>query len=194
MSRPKVAILIPSKDQWAAEFGMCLASMVPNALQVARVGLINERGGMITGARCALVKQALDGPLGADYCMWLDADMTFPPNIVERLLAHNKDIVGATYCRRVPPFNLLGRELHGEADTGLVEMETMPGGCMLIKADVYSKLTWPWYYESYDGGMIHSEDYNFCADAIKAGYSVWCDMDMTKELGHIGSQCVYYGS
>lgn len=195
MSQPKVAILIPSHDHWSGDFGMALATMVPTALQVARVGLINEKSSMITAARNNLTQQALDS-FGADYMLWLDSDMTFPPDVLQRLLAHGKDIVGATYCRRVPPYNLLGKEKGDFAKSGLVEMLTMPGGCMLIRADVYRKLKWPWYFETYNvvkgENKAHSEDYNFCGKAIKAGYRIWCDMLLTREIGHIGSQCVQY--
>lgn len=195
VEKPKVAILIPSHDHWSGDFGMALASMVPTALHAARVGLLNEKSSMITSARNNLAQRALT-EFEADYMLWIDSDMTFPPDLLQRLMAHDRDICGATYCRRVPPYNLLGDELGDGAEHGLVEMRTMPGGCMLVKADVYRKLKWPWYWETYN--VVHgerkigSEDYQFCMKAIKAGYKIWCDMDVTREIGHIGSQCVQY--
>lgn len=195
MNKPKLAILIPSHDQWSAEFGMALATLAPVALQSFRVGLLNERSSMITASRNNLAKRALED-FGADYMLWIDSDMTFPGDLAQRLHAHGKDICGATYCRRVPPYNLLGKQVREDEDVGLVEMVNLPGGCVMVKASVYQKLVWPWYYETYNvkhgEQVIGSEDYNFCGKATKAGYRIWCDLDLTREIGHIGSQRVQY--
>jgi cellulose synthase/poly-beta-1,6-N-acetylglucosamine synthase-like glycosyltransferase len=40
-----------------------------------------------------------------------------------------------------------------------------------------------------DVSMV-SEDYNFCIRARRAGYQIWCDMDLTFQTGHIGNQVV----
>jgi hypothetical protein len=68
---------------------------------------------------------------------------------------------------------------------------------MMVNADVYRKLKWPWYFETYNvvKGVqtIGSEDYQFCGKALKAGYRIWCDMDLTYEIGHLGSQVVQMG-
>ncbi len=56
---------------------------------------------MLTESRHRLVAEAL--AWGATHLLWLDADHVFPENAIPRLLAHNVDVVGANYPRRVTP-------------------------------------------------------------------------------------------
>lgn len=196
---PKVVVLIPSSDTFKADMGMSLAGMTAYSMYGASMALINEKSSMITKARNSLVQKALD--LGAEWMLFVDSDMTFPADALLRLLAHEKDIVGATYAKRVPPYETLGHFL-GEArqlEGGLIEADFMPGGFLLINADVFRKMTDPererqlWFHEDYsdtgpDGVM--SEDYVFCRSARAAGYQIWCDLDLTGQITHIGEQHV----
>jgi hypothetical protein len=43
----------------------------------------------------------------------------------------------------------------------------------------------------FGGNKNMGEDYNFCAKAQKYGFEVWCDIDLSFELGHIGEQTVF---
>ena len=191
---PKLAVLIPSSDIWQADFGMSVAACVSNSMRVARIGIINEKSSMITAARNNLVVRALSHE--ADYVFFVDSDMFFPADSIARLMAHDKDIVGCTYNKRVPPYETLGVQKAKDIPTpqsGLVEMENLPGGFVLIKTSVFRNLKWPYYYETYENDgkgkcVITSEDYNFCKKAEKAGYKIWCDVDLTFDIGHIGQQ------
>src|SRR3990167_6242688 len=41
---------------------------------------------------------------GSEYILFSDDDMIYPPDTLERLLAHGKDIIGTLYnIRRLPP-------------------------------------------------------------------------------------------
>jgi hypothetical protein len=40
---------------------------------------------------------------------------------------------------------------------------------------------------------LRGEDANFCREARRAGYKVWCDCDLTMGMVHIGKQCVSLG-
>jgi hypothetical protein len=92
---------------------------------------------------------------GAGLFVLHNTDMTFPPNTLVRLLSHNKEVVGATYNKRVPPFETLGR-LKGQkpseedlAKGGIWPAELLPTGCLLIKMTVFQKIGWPYFYETY---------------------------------------------
>ena len=40
------------------------------------------------------------------------------------------------------------------------------------------------------GAEYISEDINFCRKALRYGYRLWCDLNLTWELQHIGKQHV----
>jgi len=40
---------------------------------------------------------------------------------------------------------------------------------------------------------LRGEDANFCREAQRAGYKIWCDCDITMGMVHIGKQCVSLG-
>jgi hypothetical protein len=194
--RPKgVAICVPSNDMVHADFAMCLAALTYSAR--TPIAILNTKGSLVVTNRNALVDQA--ALVNAEWILFLDSDLLFPRDAIARLLAHDKDIVGATYCKRVPPYEVLGRTLDGdrlEAATGLVEVSGLPTGCLLIRRSVFEQLEKPYFRtpahaDNEIPGLpahIEGEDYYFCRVAREAGFSVWLDVDLTMQIGHIGQQ------
>jgi hypothetical protein len=127
--------------------------MTLSAMHGVTMALMSLEGSMITKSRNDLVKAAIEHNM--DYLLFVDSDLIHPADALLRLLNHQKDIVGATYNKRVPPYETLGRLL-GEKPTleeyekgGLYRADLMPGGFMLVKVSVYKELGWPWYFETY---------------------------------------------
>jgi len=154
---PRIAIVCPSSSSVSNHFAVSLAAVLSHSVANGlAMGVINEAGSMVSKARNNLVDKAINvGEGGADYLFWTDSDMIYPADAILRLLKHGKDIVGATYNMRLPPHKTLGHFLGEKRDLsggGLIEADYMPGGLMLIKADVYRKLAWPWYFECYRRG------------------------------------------
>src|SRR5947208_1793411 len=52
--------------------------------------------------RNKLAQRAIDA--GAEWLMFIDDDHTFPKDLLLRLLAHDKPVVGALYMQRMVPF------------------------------------------------------------------------------------------
>lgn len=158
---PALAICMPSFSTIMADTAMALSALTSYTVNVraARVALCNQKASMITMARNDLVSRSLD--LGADYILFVDSDLTFPPDAAVRLMGHGRDIVGATYSKRVPPFETLGK-LKGRWEDfkagGLCPAEFLPGGFLMIKADVFRKVPWPWFHETMQrpGGSMDS--------------------------------------
>jgi hypothetical protein len=149
MTRPHVAICLPSVGTHESETALSLAAMtIINRSQGLNQSLIGHQQAGIADSRNTLVRSALD--VDADYLFWVDSDMAFDPSGMIRLLQHDKDIAGATYPRRVPPYIVNGRPLKGEIfDEELQEMDFMPFGFMLIKAEVFRNIPEPWFTEAY---------------------------------------------
>lgn len=142
-------------------------------------------------ARNHIVQDALKD--NSDYLFFLDADMIFPPDVLMRLLNHNKDIINALAFRRICPHYpciFKWNEKEGTYETmeyygGLMTVDATGMACMLIKTDVFRKMKRPWYY--YDQHLF-SSDLTFCKNAKKLGYKIWIDSSL--KIGHLGSDKV----
>lgn len=124
---------------------------------------------------------------GATHLMCIEDD-TFPPlDAIERLLAHDKDIVCGWYPKRQPgprigvPIVLKNgkRQTLDDPDayTGLAELYTAPMGCTLIKTDVFRKIEMPWFVTT----AQLTQDSFFSQKARDAGYTLWCDTSIRCE-------------
>ena len=186
-SEPTIAIGIPSGDMVHADFAMRLATLCLNP--GAKSFLINAKSSLVAIGRnqCAEAAKLAN----ASHLLFLDSDMIFPADTIKRLLKHQKDIVGAVYSRRAAPFHALGVTFEGEhiAPTkDLRRMQIIPTGCMMIRLSVFDKLSKPWFSTQIEGEKIRGEDYYFCNRAAEAGFEIWCDGDLSKEVGHIGQK------
>jgi hypothetical protein len=73
--------------------------------------------------------------------------------------------------------------------TGLEEVESIGMGVMLISRKVFEKLSEPWFetpWRTDKRGYI-GEDVFFCRKATAAGFKIYIDHDVSKEIGHIGT-------
>lgn len=151
--RVKVAIAIPSGRTWEAGTAVDVAGLCSYACMAGiEIMIANLQTSMISQSRNGTVELALQEK--CDYIMWIDSDMRFSPDTLVKLLSHQKDIVGCVYNKRVAPFETLGK-LKGSAPPagtvleGLHEADLLPGGLILVKTDVYRKMGWPYYFETY---------------------------------------------
>lgn len=201
---PSVAICFAHYKQWEAHTGLCAVNLAAATAKYCGMLCVGCSGAYVEDNRNGAVKAALkyeeehrrhDPLFRFDYLMWIDTDMVFPPDLLLRLIAHDKDIVGCNYRQRVAPHGFTGH-YKGGGDTkllepGLHEMDHLPTGLLLTRMDIYRKLPYPWFKP----GLIESEardDVYFCNTAREAGYEIWCDHDLTKEVGHIGEQVVQW--
>jgi glycosyltransferase involved in cell wall biosynthesis len=149
--------------------------------------------------RNTLVKKARE--LEADWVLFLDADMTFPPDLVPALLndsiATGAAIVSATYFKKLPPHPCVSGVFKTPADPQLItpiepaNQELTPCdviglGAALIHCSVFDAVPHPWFeYEVYQktGERTVTEDVPFCRKAKEAGFSIITDPRLV--CGHI---------
>ncbi|MFA4993833.1 MAG: hypothetical protein WC521_00810 [Bdellovibrionales bacterium] len=180
-----VAIGIPSGDFVHADFAMSLAMLCMSP--GAPVALVNAKSSLVPLGRnqCVGAAQAMK----ATHILFLDTDMVFPADTLKRLLAHEKDIVGATYSKRAPPFHPLTITEEGklaQITSGLHHVKLLPTGCLLIRMTVFDKLSMPYFNLESEGEQLRGEDYYFCEKARAANFDLWCDGDLSSQMGHIG--------
>jgi len=190
-----IAVCTPARDMVHSNYTFCLVNMVayhtlntPDAIALK----INQ-GTLIQNQRADLCLEAMRED--CTHVLFIDSDMTFPQDMVSRLLAHNEDIVATNCARRRMPTGPTARSLDGELiysmpeSTGLEEVESIGMGVMLISRKVFEKLSEPWFetpWRTDKRGYI-GEDVFFCRKARAAGFKIYIDHDVSKEIGHIGT-------
>lgn len=192
-----IAICVPARDEVSTGFAHDLAIMSARFYGNAPSGtLFNVNfvaGTLIADQRQKLVMMAIKQ--GADYILFLDSDMRFPSYLLERLLAHDKDIVACNYATRRLPVKTVAFSDFAELKcvysldkTGLEEVDAVGMGAMLIKTEIFKKLPLPWFSISYlpSGNMYIGEDIYFCKLAQANGMKVYVDHDLSKDVRHIG--------
>src|SRR6185503_12415001 len=78
-------------------------------------GYSMRQGGDIVSARTFCVQDAIEKK--ATHIFFVDSDMQFPPDTLERLLAHDKEIVTVEYSRRQIPVSSVTHPLTERSDT-----------------------------------------------------------------------------
>lgn len=130
------------------------------------------------------------------HILFLDADMTWPTNVLVKMLAHHdKGIVSGLYHLKggdfapvamrdgfTPDGSTTTQYYHdrGYRETGaeLRAQEVVGMGCTLVPVSVFEAIgPRPWFtYENDDHGWpLVSEDVPFCRKAKAAGYDIWLD-------------------
>jgi len=75
--------------------------------------------------------------LKASHLLFVDADMQFEPELVFDMLVADKPLIGAIYPRKKYPLSWVGSPIDppAEPDGGLLELESMGCGVMMIRRD-----------------------------------------------------------
>ena len=193
----KILVAVPCMDQIAARFAQCLTTLQ----KVGEVSISFIVGSLIYDARNNICKQALQ--MEADYIMWFDADMIFPPDTMVRMMKTMEehpevDILTGLYFRRSQPFSpVLFSQLelndqggcdfkdYNEYPNELFEIAGCGFGCVLMKTDCLLDIAGAeggapiWFSPMGNVG----EDCAFCMRARENGYRIFCDP--TVKLGHL---------
>lgn len=199
----KIFIAIPTMETVPVQF---LGSM----LQLQRKHEVKfgiESGSLVYNARNNLARQAVAEE--ADWVLWLDSDMVFNPDLLDRMLdvCEKNDIsfLTALCFRRKPPYTpcLFERldKLPDDKGASYTALLSVPeglfqvGGCgfagVLMSTDVLISVAAQFGGQMFDPMKGFGEDVAFCWRARQCGYEIWCDS--TIEMGHVGSCVVTRG-
>ena len=176
-----------------------------SAMQMRRVGECDIRvtsSSLIYDARNQLAKFAVDG--NYDRVLWLDSDMTFEPDLMERLnarLDEGLDIVSGIYFTRRAPvkpviYSEVGAKPLGNGqilpfanaymnyprDT-LVECQGVGFGGVMMNVELLRKIQEK-YGLPFSPILGFGEDLSFCLRCTEMGVKMYADTSV--KLGHIG--------
>ena len=146
--------------------------------------IVSTRGYNTAENRNYISAQAVKS--GCTHLMFTDDDMIYEHDTIEKLLAHDKDIVGGLYKTKYEEQNDLIEYLDGKKEEDkLFECVALGGGLLLVKTDVFKKVPEPWFGYKWHAGMVtESNDWYFCRKARESGFKIWCDTNVTAK--HIG--------
>lgn len=199
----KIFIAVPSFETLPALFCQSLALL--KRADDTMIGF--EVGSLVYNARNNLARQAIKAE--ADYVLWLDSDMVFRPDLLQRMLAvcqeNDIDFLTALCFRRKPPytptlFDKLERlpDDKGASYTALMSVPDgrfQVGGCgfagVLMSTDVLMSVMIKFEGRMFDPLPGFGEDVSFCWRARQCGYEIWCDSSI--EMGHVGNCVVTRG-
>lgn len=190
----KILIAIPCMDLVQASFAQSLASLN----KVGQCAVAFNACSLIYDSRNKLAAKAMKDEF--DYVLWLDSDMVFSPDILEKLIADDKDMVSGLYFRRTSPYTPVifkdselkdGRLVWSDyTDYPKGELFKVAGagfGCVLMKTDMIFDMIGKygdWFTPLYSSG----EDLSFCYRARELGYEIWCDSRI--KCGHMSHQMI----
>jgi len=192
----QVSICVPCRDTLHSAFAFDLTKLVQHCASQGLAVLPHfSLGTLIANQRDTLAEMALEA--GSTHVLWLDSDMMFPADTVQRLLAHEKSIVAGNYVTRQYPHKTVAyRQLndwtsyvaHGQ-DGDLIAVEAVGMGCMLVTTDLLRSMPLPrfqitWQPQSKDH---MGEDFYFCQQARAQGHEIWIDQALSLELSHLGT-------
>ena len=194
-----ILIAVPSMDSVPAVFAQSLAMLK----KVGNCAVAFQVGSLVYESRNDLAKYAVQSE--ADYVLWLDSDMMFEPELLEKMIAtlreKDLDILSGIYYRRRHPFSpvLMKKLSIGEnnfceyenyntyPEDEIFEVEGIGFGCVLMKSDVLMDIK-----AAYDDwfspiGRV-GEDLSFCWRARQTDHKIFADPSI--QLGHCGQQII----
>ena len=200
MEEPKVLIGIPMMHYVDAMFFKSILGL--KKVGVMEIGI--EVDSLVYEARNRLTLAALDK--GYDYILFIDSDMVFQADLLERLMADMKGgkefVCGLAFKRRLPTTPVIlksvewapGNREHGIQHSveyfedyprdSLFEIGGCGFGCVLIKTSIIGEMAQYFGMSPFTPMPYLGEDYSFCWRMKQIGKKMWCDSSV--KLGHMG--------
>jgi len=202
---PRIAICVPTLDTCDSMFAHDLARMMAThaGRYLGEMHLIFRYGSILARVRENCVLQALSDP-EVTHVLFLDSDMRFPPDLIERMLKADKPIVAANCSKRVRPAEPTAFHIHdrdsGEVtkiypDPKLRELQRVFGvgtAIMMIRREVFEEVPRPWFATPWikqeDGRLaMLNEDAHFCYKCDEADIPLYIDHDISWDVRHVGN-------
>ena len=191
----RVAVCVPVRDNVTAGFSYSLAMLMKKCGETnLKISLHYNIGSEVAMQRQQLVEEALETE--PTHIFWLDSDMKFPSDILQRLLAHKKDIVACNYSTRVEPLIPVAFTSSGDLEsrlyktTGTSNVFAVGLGCMLVNTKVFKEIDLPYFSVTWneDYTNLVGEDIYFCKKVKEKGYDILVDNEASQYIAHIGSK------
>jgi len=149
-----ILIGIPASNTINTKMAFSLLNMYKWNTDMALV--VFEIGCDVAHNRNKLAMRAIEE--GADHLLMIDSDTQFNPDLLDKMLEHDKDILGVAINQRTLPLKSNVKPLlegSKTLPTELFEAESVGTGVMLIKTPVLEKIGAPWFEFSYEPERLY---------------------------------------
>ena len=192
----RLLIGVPTLDYVNADFVKCLTRLLMKLKdENIDFDLMIEAGTLVYIARERIAQKALNGHY--THVLWLDSDMIFNVDILEKLMLSGHDFVtGIYHARRKGYGSCVFKAI--EAENGVERFEEYPNevfqraacgfGCVLTSAFLLSNV-FLHYNTCFTPLPWLGEDIAFCKRATDLGFKLWCEPSGV--CGHIGLTPIY---
>ena len=193
----KVIIGVPCSDSASmkAKTAHAIGAMIIKSKGLVVDFLLRQSADIVSN-RAHLVAQAI--AKGGTHLLFIDSDMWFPPETLQQLLAHKKEVVGARYNKRQFPLTDVSKPLTEVSDTELYKAAHLGLGVTLIDLSIFTGenplggksekypegVPWFMFGREIEGGLMTGEDVWFCSVVRDSGRDVW--IDPTLKVRHCG--------
>lgn len=193
----KVTIAVPSNRGLHPRTFQCLLELIARGGYDFHI-IVAEEGYTIAENRNYIAVQACNNK--SEYLLMIDDDMTFEPELLDKLIADNKDVIGVAYH----PRSETGQIIKFLDETHVVKLESNTDpkykqtfechatgtGIILINCKVFKKIPRPWFaFEYFETGQCKlGEDWYFSREAKKQGFKIWTNPNI--KVGHWGEKIV----
>lgn len=189
----------------------CLAT-IKSKEQAWDMDIAIQQGTIIEECRNALIiadksAQAIHQVLDKRYSHWLfiDHDVGFTASDIDKLLAHDKDVISGAYRPKQNPDNFVGgmadefgrvTEYVTSSATGLMSVDWVGGGFLLVKREALERSCFPWFWKTVhyvaNRAICVGEDVYACLNFKKALLDVWldCDVVLNHEVNRYANSAV----
>ncbi len=148
--------------------------------------------------RNLMIQQAIE--YDCTHILFIDDDVAFPPDMLIKLLAHDKDIVSGLYYMRSYPHTPIcfdraeadgrcGTHWLSDGESGLIEVVAVGLGCCLIKTKVFKTMQEPWIRLGELEVDHWCDDIGFFRRVREQGYKMYCDLDI--KVGHMAQVTIW---
>ena len=197
----RTLIGIPARDFVSTSFMSCLTGLQP----VGDTSLHVVQSSLIYDARNDIALRAVNE--GYDRILWLDSDVTFPADLLERMSARMDEgyefISGLYFTRKEPikPLIFQRVELTKKDGKGIPVSDNFADyprndvfriagcgfGCVMMTVDLVRRI-----FEAHGAPFAplpgFGEDLSFCIRVNAVGTAMYCDSSI--KLGHIGQSII----
>jgi hypothetical protein len=198
-----VLVATPSMGLWAEPFGVAYANMLTHCAtrkigsyknQIIRP--MSMKGSVLSNLRVAALKRAKK--LECTHLLWVDSDQSFPRDTLHRLIAHDKDVIGANVATktlptlptaRVKSVDPKGSLVWTDAEMqGLQKVWRLGCGLTLMGRKAIDALPLSCFEMIYkpEAEKYQGEDWKMCEALEEAGIEIWVDHKLSNEVGHHG--------
>jgi len=144
--------------------------------------LITFSGALTPFSREKIALKAIEQ--NCTHLLWIDSDMQFGPDALNRLLKHKKDIIAGLFFQKYQPYApALSINDEHPIPKKLTKVDWVGLGFTLINIEVFKNMPRPWFELDFNPKHIVGEDILWCLKARKLGYDIWVDPNI--HIGHL---------